>query len=58
MSKNSTFLFLIDSFEKIQVLCQPEKIEADFESVKASLPLISPPKKSVERLMTMLDNEF
>ncbi len=58
MSKNATFLFLIDSFENFQVLCQPEKIEAEYESVRASLPLLSPPKESVERLLKMLENKI
>lgn len=57
MSKNSTFFFIYDSFENVQVLCQPEKIEKEFEDVFASLPLYSPSEKSVERLMKLLDDE-
>ena len=57
MSKNSTILFIYDSFENTQVLCQPVKIEEEFKNVFASLPLLSPSKKSVERLMKMLEND-
>ncbi len=57
MSKNSTFLFIYDSFENTQVLCQPVKIEEEFKNVFASLPLLSPSEKSVERLMKMLEND-
>lgn len=55
MTENSTYFFVFDTFTNNQVLFQPLKMENDFKNVFASLPVLSPSEKSVERLMTMID---
>jgi hypothetical protein len=57
MNKNSTYLFVFDNINNEEELYLPLKLQEEFNDVFASLPLYPPPKKSVERLLKLIENE-